>query len=62
MRLKCVAGGEVEKRWGKGGGGSWSNLSAGYSSEKKQSKKDERISFFSPNIALTFFPLFHKNA
>lgn len=47
----------------KGGGGrSWSNLSAGYSSEKKQSKKDERISFFSPNIALTFFPLFHKNA
>lgn len=47
---------------GGGGGRSWSNLSAGYSSEKKQSKKDERISFFSPNIALTFFPLFHKNA
>lgn len=41
------------------------NLSAGYSSEKTQplpTQKHERISFFSPNIALTFFPLFHKNA
>lgn len=39
-----------------------SNLSVGKSSEENQTEKDEHISFFSPNIKLTFFPPLHKNA
>jgi len=58
MRLKCVAGGEVEKRL-EGGCRVTSEL-AGV--QRKPNQKDERISFFSPNIKLTFFPLFYKNA
>lgn len=64
MGLKCVAGGEGEQRWESEAWERWSETSALATVQRKSKPKEKKdvFLFLSPNITLTFFPLFHKNS
>lgn len=47
MRLKCVAGGEVEKRWGKGRGGVGVGVTSALATVQRKSKAKKMNVFLS---------------
>lgn len=47
MRLKCVAGGEVEKRWGKGPGGVGVGVTSALATVQRKSKAKKMNVFLS---------------